>query len=431
MGDGDGGAVPEALQLQPHGCGISPGTEPHHAGSDASEVGGKWRGFRWERPLRAALSEVHAADEGRRAEWCRLKTWESAVFLVSYLVVLTVGYGNNHWSSHWVNRWFLFLNLFTILACYLIARRTHLLFLPLLLVLSIGSLWTSAWAGSYVQDFDVPMRLALSKWGLYSWAQVLAMGTILALLPARLAPVVRFCLGLTCVLASLYTLAQWQNIAFLRVAFSGNASMNGCLIAVTTPFFVGRSRFALGRLILPVVAIALTGASIPWLVLGVVLVSLRRWWWVLLAGLVGGLAFALNHPALGPLTSARTDVWPPLMEWWWAQGRVLQGMGGGVSVVMVPTIQSTLKIAPWAGGYMWLHNDWLQILFEYGLIGLWASGLAAAFLLYRGWKNPVLTASLLGFIAMGFVNYPLRLAPHAFALLLVCWLCLREPNEQR
>lgn len=345
-------------------------------------------------------------------------------------MVLCVGIGTNHWGSTWVHRWWILLNLFSILACYLIARRTHLLFLPLLLVLSIGSLWTSAWAGSYVQEFDVPMRLALSKWGLYAWAQVMAMGTLLALLPRRLAPVVRFCLGLTCVLCSLYTLAQWQNIAFLRVAFSGNASMNGCLIAVTTPFFIGRSRFALARLALPVAAIALTGATIPWLVLGVVLAALRRWWWIIGIGALGMLYVLLTHPNIGPLTSGRTDAWPGIMNWWWEQGRVLQGMGGGVSVVMVPTVQAQFKIAPWTGGYMWLHNDWLQVLFEYGVMGLSTALIAFFVFLKRGWKDTVLVSSLLGFAAMALVNYPLRLAPHALALLLVCWLCLREPREE-
>ncbi len=81
--------------------------------------------------------------------------------------------------------------------------------------------------------------------------------------------------------------------------------------------------------------------------------------------------------------------------------------------------------ASWGYNYP-LHNEWLTILYQYGLIGL---GLAGGFVytVYRG--NKILFTALIIALVSMFGSYPLHLAPSAFLIIIIAGLMGREKES--
>lgn len=102
-------------------------------------------------------------------------------------------------------------------------------------------------------------------------------------------------------------------------------------------------------------------------------------WWVLSAPVsMGILTTFVGYPKLGD-GNGRFPVWRLAMDWWMAQAPSVKlfGAGLGSTPVLVPLLQvdKLSQLMP-QGGYlgadlffMYLHNDWLQILFETGIVG--------------------------------------------------------------
>jgi hypothetical protein len=114
-----------------------------------------------------------------------------------------------------------------------------------------------------------------------------------------------------------------------------------------------------------------------------------------------------------------------LMKWrqfmtFWAQEKKWWVLGVGPGSFMWTSLMLD-KFKP-NDLFLQMHNDWLQIVFENGLVGL---GLVLWTLLAavkRVWGNPWLLASLAGLAVFGLTYYPLRFAPTA---LLTAWIMVR------
>lgn len=140
--------------------------------------------------------------------------------------------------------------------------------------------------------------------------------------------------------------------------------------------------------------------------------SLRATVSLVLIGLgVTALGVALQGEAL-LVGSGRFHIWELAVEFIQTEGKRF-GQGIGTFHVYGPTLQLAelmrqgLKDVE-IPGFMWMHNEWLQVLFEAGYLGL---GMAAAVFttaIYEARKAPAKFAALMTFGALAFTQPLLR-----------------------
>jgi O-antigen ligase len=116
-------------------------------------------------------------------------------------------------------------------------------------------------------------------------------------------------------------------------------------------------------------------------------------------------------------------------DWFLAHGHKAFGLGFGTTQTLLPLEQ--IETHHMHGqAFLWLHNDWLQLAIEGGLIGTACVGLAVGRLARVSYHKPVLAAMLAGFAVLMLFNYPLEMPFHSLVLVLVCGMaeaatCLR------
>ena len=64
--------------------------------------------------------------------------------------------------------------------------------------------------------------------------------------------------------------------------------------------------------------------------------------------------------------------------------------------------------------FFWLHNDWLQILFEQGPVGLVSVLVLSLYALKKSFRRPYLFGAGCAYCAVMLGNYPLRMALPSF-----------------
>jgi len=118
---------------------------------------------------------------------------------------------------------------------------------------------------------------------------------------------------------------------------------------------------------------------------------------------------------LFPVLSLETRFlgWKSIMKWWASYGNVYWGMGPGSFEWLAPFIKlSTGEV------FVWMHNDFLQYLFEYGIVGavLMVSVLARS--TFKSWKT-YLFPTLATMYAGMFAYFPAHFFLSQFIMLLV------------
>lgn len=190
-----------------------------------------------------------------------------------------------------------------------------------------------------------------------------------------------------------------------------NPSMNGCLIACLLPMRTHRWQVLLG-----IAAVLATRASIPFMVMAVVLWS---WLWVALRAprlkalmLIGtpGVVLAvlgLGHTIVPEFTSlnGREEAYRILLR---LQDNPWLGQGMG-------TVKVALLAAQEAGrqyAFINAHSDWLELYFEGGWVAVGFWGLCLAMVAWRSYKMRLVKvfAPLAGLSATALFNYPSHVA---------------------
>lgn len=125
---------------------------------------------------------------------------------------------------------------------------------------------------------------------------------------------------------------------------------------------------------------------------------------------------------------SRMKLWPAILDFWLDNGNFWVGMGLGTFRHFGSVIQTQInvEVGHW---WLWAHNDWLQILFETGVLGLAASILV---LLSAFWRaialgHDGLIGALVAISVVSFGNYPLRLAEFALVVTIIMSAALRLP----
>lgn len=348
----------------------------------------------------------------------------------------------------------------SVFASVQIAKRTSWGFLPLLLSCLLSGVYRGMWAfNGWMGIKDEGIREGLLHDAIYAYLVVLLGGLFLAWYPKRLNLPIRYLLNTIFYLSVGYTILQYGSIGYERGAFSGNASMNGCLIACLLPVSMSIWKNEAQKIIsfcLAALAIYMTDASLPMGVLAVVCAGYfiavspsLKWAFggaAFIFGSIIGVAYNFTPDFLN--SSGRWKIWKQIITIFWNKGDVWFGEGIGgtfhiVSMIQVHlaqidhntrTMAQKIPLAwihkdPSLDLFPWLHNDWLQTFFELGFIGLGSALLVYAFLCIKAYKRPALFASLLGFGAMATFNYPCRLVQSAICIICLVALILRDENH--
>lgn len=221
--------------------------------------------------------------------------------------------------------------------------------------------------------------------------------------------------------------------------FIDYASMNGCLIAMTAPcfwfhltrYFQRKQTHYISYLVflVPIVSIALSHSSSPWgalfgSVFGMFAIAAkvskgRDRKDFLVAGyvflmLLMLLAYFFERGSL--LDSAgRMSAWKIFMHAWYEKLPVLWGSGPGT----FPTLAIETQVAEHylvneagtAGTFFtFLHNEWLQVLYEEGAVGLLLLTIWFIRCLRLAWQNSdqIMLAGLLSTAICSCVVFPMR-----------------------
>lgn len=232
-------------------------------------------------------------------------------------------------------------------------------------------------------------------------------------------------------------------IVFLQLLFSshhcslentcgglvGNPSMNACFLVVLLPLAlktldpIPRGVACLAVLL----AVLISKASIPLGLLAAmaclfaIFAASKRT--ILIAASFTPLVLALGAHMLGKefLNSGdRVFMWSFFLSKWNIPANWIAGTGWGTFGVFSINLQHAFHVRE-NGWWIWLHNDWLQTMFETGLTGallLVATYLRALYLLAREQlRHEAVALGLYGLMMAG--NYPTHLAPTA---LFGCWI---------
>ena len=259
--------------------------------------------------------------------------------------------------------------------------------------------------------------------------------------------------GLLCVFDSVFVLLQWAlgHEPFHRGSFFGNSSINACLIAFTYPILAFKPSYrpydhtklrSIKRhplfflwevvcVVLPVIAVFLSGSSMALGALSgacfVYMLStskkraLRK---LLMSAAAVILIMAVGFLFLGAelfQDSDRFAIWRQAFDWWNTNANFWFGTGAGTYFLIGPYIQSLNQFRE-GNWWLWMHNDWLQLLFEQGFVGLSAFMAAFLFVIRTCIKEnmPWLLASVVAYALTAAGNYPARLMVHGFLGVLFC-----------
>lgn len=147
------------------------------------------------------------------------------------------------------------------------------------------------------------------------------------------------------------------------------------------------------------------------------LLCIRQWWVAIIPGLTLPLVLWMHGP--GPRTSGRIEAWTTYMDWWEHFANPVWGLGTGAAEWVIPFISWKPDATALAQTMNLMHNDWLQIVFDTGLVGLLSSLIIYTWALYRLWPKPQYFATAVAFGVAMLSYFPLH---YAVGQVIACFL---------
>lgn len=183
-------------------------------------------------------------------------------------------------------------------------------------------------------------------------------------------------------------------------------------------------------IVLPVAAIIYSRAATPIFMLigsiGIYLLLTRRYLFAIGCAIAIASIGLITQGHHLTLSRGRWEAWKLFMSWWLEYGNHWTGTGLGTFYVLGPVIQ-----AGDSGQYLYLHNEYLQILFELGWIGLILFLFLSAVLAIRSFRRPWLIATLVG-VSIGLsTQFLFRYAGSALFLVLLVRMVFEDWDESR
>lgn len=364
----------------------------------------------------------------------------------------------NYWIQTWTGKWVILLAVALVMISLRVWRAFHWSAALAFLSTTWGALYLVGWHQTHFHSWTVTDKIAILGNAAYAMVAALIFTEIFCAIDPQGLKSLRAGLGFLCGVNSVFIIvehfADWNVGGFL-----GNPSMTACLLAVTYPIFLGKDlhfdRWSLAvtlwKLVVPVWAIFLTGSSMGIGVLAVVF-AVRFFMVKGLRVLSAVIAFLVilgtGWLAVGSeflSSSGRFDFWRIYFTWWVRQHRLLFGMGPGTGELLFPWIPTTPEMLGWLHNhpgvgiptqdFYWAHNDWLGVLFEQGLLGLFAFGLFFYFTARRARTDTVLFPAVIAYGVACAGNYMVHMPLQALTgatLIAMIWRgeCSQSQNAQ-
>lgn len=187
----------------------------------------------------------------------------------------------------------------------------------------------------------------------------------------------------------------------------GNPSMNACALAVGLPFLSPWIRWAVFALILAHMSSMGTLTAIIVMV-SIFFLSGRKWPAVIMV-----CAAPILLSIVGYVSSGRYDKWALLVPFWKEFFGVWWGSGISTTEILLPYVQALRSTAFNMGGSVWffMHNDWLQLWAEIGLVGVMLSLNVLTTALSQA--SPIYISALLGYCVWMTGNFPMHFGQSA------------------
>lgn len=334
-------------------------------------------------------------------------------------------------GDYWHSKWAVLLALLSFGVGAQLGRRTHWSAGLAFSYLCLGFIWVFAWRDNEFSNFEPLVATSFESLAASGLTAFLLLTFFMADLDEKSRAALRLGIALSGACAAI-----WIAMEFLLGA-RGNelhgpfsqASMTGCFLVMALPFSIYSnakvSRAGLLPIAIAIIFITLIDgrASVPLLGATVCAVCwflgsdrIAFFWRVVAVAIVIPLILVAGSFANHDLwnSSGRFEMYRRTMEWWSDNSLLAWGKGGGTFFIFGGHIQATTQTNA-SSRMIWLHSDWLQLVFEHGLIGLTlvttmlCFALLAAF--QKGRKDVVM--GLLSYSAMAVVQYPVHLAAHA------------------
>lgn len=242
---------------------------------------------------------------------------------------------------------------------------------------------------------------------------------------------------------ALYVIGNWAcGVKFTNsMGFSGfldYSGMNGVLIAITMiPSVVKltkdhKDKFSWAVVICSLGAIYLSRGSIPYGVLfcgGSAILFHQRaklsWWLLPILLIPVILSFVAEGSQLFD-SGQRLHAYKIFMSHWWKTGHIFTGLGPSSFQILSRDIQKQAGFMVqgdqlWV--WLWMHSDWLQTIFEFGLIGFTLIVSITLQTLYKLSRlhDPTTFAIAVALASSAVFDYPARLFPTA---ILIAWVVI-------
>lgn len=234
--------------------------------------------------------------------------------------------------------------------------------------------------------------------------------------------------------------ASWHGCAVLNSCGGAlkNPSLNDAMMAVCLPIL--EAVFPFGwAFVIPVALASMLGKSAIGTGMCALYVTMTLWG----KGLYGRLSIMAAIPTIiltGYLThghksffdsSGRFQMWVFFMKLWAVNWRNwLTGTGFGTFGIFSNNLQQAFKTNP-SDWWIWMHNDWLQMAFECGIVGLaimiWLYITCLIKLYIQGRAAPELKSLLLFGVMMG-CEYSLHIAPCCLFAAWIAAIALVQPK---
>jgi hypothetical protein len=308
--------------------------------------------------------------------------------------------------------------------------------------LALSAVYTFSWFTGRYENWPPNDFMILAYYSSVAFICLVLFANFLLYLKNEHLLKLRYMFMFLCIADSIFVLVQYLlGYSYTnRGGMFGNGSINGNFIAFTYPLvmeyaFKGFSKefrtnltpirlITYAVLLLPVLACVATEASNP---IGAMAISIGAFIFFKIKGKLKYILSSISVTIIiiiGCLTqtaatlfnsSNRFDLYRINFIEWLLRGNIFTGDGTGTFPMfgIASQIKHQVMVGSWA---IWLHNDWLQILIESGIIGLGIALLFSIVFIIKLWNRPYLLACLLSFMGSMVFNYPVHYSVHALFL---------------
>lgn len=216
----------------------------------------------------------------------------------------------------------------------------------------------------------------------------------------------------------------YQNFAHLKIIGTlGNPSMNASFLAMLSPLCGPYGALFIIPIFYCQSSVGMIAFGVAW---ACYLLLRHRKYLPALALLAVPPFFIQDFTA----DSGRYAIWRLGFKYWASEGHRWFGLGPGATRFLLPYSQVKYGWIPHTKEiWIWFHNDFAQVMFEQGIIGMISLLLivvSAIYLSYR--KNQKLLPTVLAMGVVGFFNYPSYMA---IQCLFSAWIlaCIFRKNQ--